>query len=198
MSLPHLILGLLAEEPMTGYDLNKMFEQTAQHFWTTDQSQIYRALYRMEKEGWVYVENVIQLDNPNKKVYHVSEAGHAELRHWLTHPLPTPPVREGWLGQLYFGGQVNNTEIIAVLQTYLDQLRTQIEPVETLLANLAEQYDLTKAPRSEQFHLLLIEWAIKMQRVEIEQIRFLIDRIHQFPEKDDEQANKGGNHDTIS
>ncbi len=182
---------------MTGYDLNKVFEQTAQHFWTTDQSQIYRALYRMEGNGWVHAETVIQTDNPNKKIYHVSEAGRTELHRWLTTPLPTPPVREGWLGQVFFGGHLENAEIIAVLERYHADLTTDLQAVEAVMAGLNAQYDLSQASRNERFHLLLLEWGIVAQRTQIEHIQLLIDRIKQFPEKDNDDA-QGGNHDTIS
>src|SRR5690606_22483092 len=138
---------------------------------------------------------VIQTDNPNKKIYHVSEAGRAELHRWLTTPVPIPPVREGWLGQVFFGGHVTNAEIIAVLETYLAGLTTDLQAVEDVMTELDAQYDLSQAPRKERFHLLLLEWGIAAQRTEIEHIQLLIDRIKQFPEKDDAQ---GGNHDTIS
>ncbi|MEO1643977.1 MAG: PadR family transcriptional regulator, partial [Chloroflexota bacterium] len=48
MSLQHILLGLLSDEPGSGYDLNKRLQAEGQHFWTTDQSQIYRALYKMQ------------------------------------------------------------------------------------------------------------------------------------------------------
>src|ERR1043165_9302735 len=102
MSLPHLLLGLLSSNPMSGYDLNKVFNTTIQHFWTTDQSQIYRTLYKLEEEGKVRVETIIQEDNPNKKVYHVTEVGAAELSQWLRQPLEEKGTREAWLGQLFF------------------------------------------------------------------------------------------------
>src|SRR6185369_16784590 len=107
MSLPHLLLGLLSSNPMSGYDLNKAFNTTVQHFWTTDQSQIYRALYKLDEEGKVEVETIIQEDNPNKKVYHITEAGTAELRDWLAKRHASATIREGWLGQLFFGYEVD-------------------------------------------------------------------------------------------
>src|SRR5436190_21593498 len=99
MSLPHLLLGLLSSNPMSGYDLNKVFNTTIQHFWTTDQSQIYRTLYKLEEEGKVRVETIIQEDSPNKKVYHITDAGADELSRWLVQPLTSSTVREAWLGQ---------------------------------------------------------------------------------------------------
>ena len=33
MSLDHAILGFLSYEPMSGYDLKKLFDQSVAHFW---------------------------------------------------------------------------------------------------------------------------------------------------------------------
>ncbi len=185
MSLSHLILGLLEEQPMTGYDLNKAFEQTAQHFWTTEQSQIYRALYRMEENGWVNVENVIQHENPNKKIYHVTEAGRDELRRWLSRPIATTTLREGWMGQVYFGGQVKNSAVIAVLEAYRDELLRDLEESEAIMTSISAAHDLSKLPRRGQFHLLVLDFGIRAQRDHIRHIQYMIDRIQQFPEEDD-------------
>ena len=57
MSLPHLLLGLLAE-PASGYDLKKSFGQTVGHFWSAELSQIYPALGRLEDDGLLRSERV--------------------------------------------------------------------------------------------------------------------------------------------
>ena len=39
VSLPHAILGLLAREPMTGYDLKtRWFDRSLRYFWPADQA----------------------------------------------------------------------------------------------------------------------------------------------------------------
>ena len=44
MSLKHAILGFLNYQPQTGYELKEVFDDSVQHFWLADQSQIYRTL----------------------------------------------------------------------------------------------------------------------------------------------------------
>jgi len=53
MALEHAILGFLDYGPMSGYDLKKTFDDSVNHFWTAQQSQIYRALKKMVGDGWV-------------------------------------------------------------------------------------------------------------------------------------------------
>ena len=97
MPLSHAILGFLEFNPMSGYDLKKYFDQSISHFWSATQSNIYKALENLEKEGMVVSEVILQEGRPNRKQYHVTEQGRAELRRWLTVPLPPAQVREGWL-----------------------------------------------------------------------------------------------------
>ncbi|MBA3728896.1 MAG: PadR family transcriptional regulator, partial [Actinobacteria bacterium] len=44
MSLRHALLGLLAERPMSGYDLTKVFDSSLAYVWSAKHSQIYPEL----------------------------------------------------------------------------------------------------------------------------------------------------------
>ena len=88
MSLDHAILGFLNYHPYSGYDLKKIFDTSVQHFWSADQSQIYRTLNRLTKQGFAEMEKIPQDDRPDRKVYHITEAGRSELLQWLSGPPP--------------------------------------------------------------------------------------------------------------
>ncbi len=79
MSLEHAILGFLNYHPYSGYDLKKIFDTSVQHFWPADQSQIYRTLNRLTEQGYAQVEKVDQENRPDRKVYHITADGRAEL-----------------------------------------------------------------------------------------------------------------------
>ncbi|KAA3664201.1 MAG: PadR family transcriptional regulator, partial [Chloroflexi bacterium] len=116
MSLKHAILGFLSYRSMTGYDLKQAFDQSVQHFWPADQGQIYRTLNQLEKAGWVSKEVIHQEDRPNRKVYHINEAGKVEMRTWLSTPLPAPTNREPFLIQVFMGGLVNQGKRLFIIQ----------------------------------------------------------------------------------
>ncbi len=185
MSLPYLILGLLSLEPMSGYDLNKAFQQSVQHFWSTDQSQIYRALYKMEGDGWVQMETIEQQASPNKKIYHLTATGQAELRRWLSEPLPGNDIREAWLGQIFFADQVENEVVIHVLQGYIAGLQQRLATLETLAQALTSRFDLTQAPRLARFQLLTLDYGIATHQSQIAHLEMIIQKIRQFPNKTD-------------
>jgi len=88
MSLEYAILGFLNYGESSGYDLKKMFDTSIRHFWSADQSQIYRTLSKLVKKQWVTMHLVEQVDKPNRKVYTITEAGKEGLYQWLKTPLP--------------------------------------------------------------------------------------------------------------
>lgn len=83
MSLKHGLLGLLNYGNMTGYELNKNFEESLGFFWQAQTSQIYRELISMEKIGWLTSNIVVQADKPNKRIYEITLSGKDELKKWL-------------------------------------------------------------------------------------------------------------------
>ena len=88
MTIQYAILGLLSWRPLSGYDLKKIFDTSVRHFWPADQAQIYRTLSRLAEKGWAEMEVIEQSDRPDRKLYHITEAGRAELHAWLLTPLP--------------------------------------------------------------------------------------------------------------
>ena len=117
VSLAHAILGLLHDEPMTGYDLKtKCFDRSIAHFWPADQAQIYRTLEKMAGDGWVTFEVEAQEERPNRKVYSLTPSGQGELMRWLrSEELPLTPVREPFLVQLFFAHLLSDEEARGLL-----------------------------------------------------------------------------------
>jgi PadR family transcriptional regulator, regulatory protein AphA len=162
MSLPHMILGVLKYGPVSGYDLNKAFQASVQHFWNTEQSQIYRSLYKMFESGWVRVEHVVQEIVPDKKVYHLTEAGHEELKRWLATPQPLPAFHEGWLGQVFFGAELSTETLEKVLRARFEAEEALIKRYQDEVAVGAIQYaEHYQAPDDLKYWMLTLDYGIK-------------------------------------
>ncbi len=93
MPLEHAILVSLREQPASGLDLARRFDRSIGFFWRASHQQIYRTLGRMESDGWVRCEHVVQHGRPDKKVYDVAAAGRQELERWLAERGPTEQLR---------------------------------------------------------------------------------------------------------
>lgn len=81
MSLRHGLLGLLAEGPASGYDLAGRFQEALGQVWPAQHPQIYAELGRLADAGLIEVESV---GARGRKAYRITDAGRAEVRHWLT------------------------------------------------------------------------------------------------------------------
>ena len=90
MSLPHLLLGLLNEEPRTGYDLSRALREEVAPAWSAGFSQIYPALGRLRRRGWVHLRVLGPRRGPRRLLYRVTASGRRELLRWLEEP-PDPP-----------------------------------------------------------------------------------------------------------
>jgi DNA-binding PadR family transcriptional regulator len=139
MPLSHAILGFLDYQPMSGYDLKKFFDQSVAHFWSSTQSHIYKALETLESEGFVESKIIPQEGKPNRKEYHLTEAGRAELRRWVVTPLPLDSTREAWLIQIFFSHASTNEEIVALLQARAKGIRARLEAFHTEIQASVEE-----------------------------------------------------------
>jgi DNA-binding PadR family transcriptional regulator len=81
VSLRHAVLGLLAVEPATGYDLAQRFGKSMANAWHAGHSQIYPELARLQEEGMV---EVVGEGARRSRTYALTDGGHEELRRWMT------------------------------------------------------------------------------------------------------------------
>jgi DNA-binding PadR family transcriptional regulator len=86
VSLPHVLLGLLNESPRTGYDLARAMRDEIDPAWIAGFSQIYPALARLRRRGWVLLRVLGPRRGPRRNLYRVTASGRRELRRWLAEP----------------------------------------------------------------------------------------------------------------
>lgn len=90
MSLKHVLLALLTEEPSHGYELKKRYDDTLGALWPVQQAQIYNNLRVLEKADQITLETRVAQENlPDQKLYRVTPAGALELAEWLSSPVPS-------------------------------------------------------------------------------------------------------------
>ena len=132
MSLKHAILGFLSFGTFSGYDLKKAFDNSVQHFWPANQSQIYRTLAELDEQGFVEKKIVEREERLDMKIYNITEAGRSELHQWLSTPLPEHDTREPFLIQVYFGGKLSDEEILNLLRGKLKEIEERINVFEAV------------------------------------------------------------------
>ena len=92
MSLRHALLGLVAIQPRSGYDLAKLMEVSGPGLvWSASHSSIYPELQRMTEEGLLERSDRGQR---RRATYSVTNSGLDELRRWLASDLPPVVSRD--------------------------------------------------------------------------------------------------------
>ncbi len=182
MPLSHAILGFLDFQPMSGYDLKKFFDVSVAHFWSTTQSHIYKALEGLEKEGWAEARLIPQESRPNRKEYHITEAGRAELRRWLTTPLPLDPVRDASLIQIFFSHFSSNEAIAALVETRMQETREHLTLLRTAAqAAIDENAQRIGVERARQLWQITLDYGIAYYEFELTWNEKTLGIIHNLP-----------------
>lgn len=166
MELKHIILGMLSIQPMSGYDLNRAFKQSAAHFWHADQSQIYRTLDRLTAEGMIDTEHIPQTGKPDRKVHSLSAAGQETLDAWLASPLDIERFKEPFLARLFFAGQGGPQMVEKMLNAREDDVRRQRDKLRGIALEVT---DLPSACRAATLRWGLIE--VEAQLAWLQEIR---------------------------
>jgi DNA-binding PadR family transcriptional regulator len=80
MSLKFAILGLLAEKPMSGFDLVGEFDVARSVIWPAPQNEIYKILRALESEGIV---RIAERGPRGRIVYAITPDGRKALGDWM-------------------------------------------------------------------------------------------------------------------
>ena len=98
------ILGLLAEQSRSGYDIKKEVETRLSHFWSESYGHIYPMLRRLQKRQLVAVRRVKrQRGKPERNVYSLTETGRRALEAWFEEPATQARPRNELLLRVFFG-----------------------------------------------------------------------------------------------
>lgn len=123
----YALLGALALEPMSGYQIKEVLGRSVGHFWQEGYGQIYPALKKMAAEGLV-TSTVERGDGkPDRHVYSLTEQGWAQLRAWLGRPVgSSQPGRSELLLKLFFGRHAAPGVNLDHLRRYREELSQQL------------------------------------------------------------------------
>ncbi|GHB78359.1 PadR family transcriptional regulator [Streptomyces viridiviolaceus] len=150
MRLP--LLALLAHGPAHGYELKQDLEQLlGAAYPQPNVGQIYVTLGRLEKAGLIRGEEVEQSSRPNKKIYHLTDAGREALLGWFEETSEEPRVRDEFFMKLALAPRTGLADQVTLINNqrrhYLNTMRS--------LSRLAAAED-----RDNRISQLLIEGAM--------------------------------------
>jgi DNA-binding PadR family transcriptional regulator len=136
MALKFAVLGLLADSPQTGYELQKSLDQSVGHFWQARFQQTYGELRRLEADGLVERREVPR-GGGRKKVYAVTRAGEAALDAWLDSPSALSPIRDEFLVKVARWDRLSGERALTRLRQYRHLQEERLAGYRAIEAHLA-------------------------------------------------------------
>jgi PadR family transcriptional regulator, regulatory protein AphA len=95
------VLGLIALEPRSGYDIKRIVDRTIRHFWAASYGQIYPELARLEELGWITGADASRGER-SRRLFTVTAEGERALRGWLMGRETRIELRDESLLRLFF------------------------------------------------------------------------------------------------
>jgi len=125
--LGYALLGLVHQQPRSGYDLRRLFESTPMAYFSSSPGAIYPALDRLERGGFVAGRVDARQPLRPRKVYEATSKGAEALRAWVTKPVVHEDLvrREGELDLRFaflggIGGPADSRRFLERLATEID------------------------------------------------------------------------------
>jgi PadR family transcriptional regulator, regulatory protein AphA len=133
------ILGLLAEEALSGYDIKKLVEERLSHFWSESFGHIYPMLHRLHQRGLVEQSVESQEGRPDRKVYSITEEGRAALESWFAEPPAPQRPRNEVLLRIFLGRHADPSYLIRDVRAQRDQFAHSLGQLRAVKARLDAQ-----------------------------------------------------------
>lgn len=162
----YVILGMVAREPRSGYEIKAAVDNTTRFFWAASYGQIYPELKKLSKAGLVEGTDASQGDRKRTR-YAITSAGEAALKDWLRRPPEAAEMREEGLLKLFFSGVLEPGEAVETLRAMRqrrlelgDRLRA-MEPQK--MENVEDPFPLMVLRAGIEFNEWFAEWCERME-----------------------------------
>ncbi len=126
-TLKYVIMGLLNQTSMSGYDIAAQLNGALKEFWSANHSQIYPELKKLSDEGLVEYSVEISGSVLEKKVYSLTDAGRQEFLEWLNREEPMMPTpKDVFRLRIFFANEMLPGSCTSLLKHELEQHRLRL------------------------------------------------------------------------
>ena len=122
---PFMILGLLSDRDLTGYEIKKVIDTTLNYFWSSSYASIYPALKGLVDRG-LAIKRKDTTSNRNKLIYSITDEGRSTLRAWLTVPVEKDGLRYETLLKLFFGDEQGPKQTLLHIDALEEKVRKEL------------------------------------------------------------------------
>lgn len=141
MALRHAVLAALLDGEYSGYQLAKVFDISVANFWPALPQQLYAELAKLEKDGLVAGREVVQETRPNKRLFHVTDAGRAALEEFAAAAAKPAVIRDDLLVKVQTADRIGTVPVIEQLEARASAAEAKIELLDKLLRQMRGDAD---------------------------------------------------------
>lgn len=150
--LSYAVLGLLSfGRELSGYELKQWADNLRFFYAAPAMSLVYTELARLQSAGLVTSREVPGEGRRGARVYRLAPAGEAELRTWLSRPVPPATLRHPVALRLFFGHLADPDRLQAVLEEHRARC-------EELLAELDAVREGLRDDATFRYPALVAQW----------------------------------------
>jgi len=134
--LEFIILGMVLDEPLTGYDLKKEIELGVGNFYNVSYGALYPMLKKLHGKGLVTMEECPQ-GGRQKKYYQATQAGRSAFWEWLSVPFD-PADNSNALVKIFFFGALEpdvRRKRLEEIENYNTRMIHQLEQMQKKFAD---------------------------------------------------------------
>lgn len=158
----YVILGLLTEGDLSGYQIQKLIQVRFRFFWNESYGQIYPMLKSMVEEGWIAIASTEKVRKQVK--YHLTEIGSRALDLWLLEAPEKESFRLELLLKIYFGNRADPE----VLRTYVERFKADHLSELHLLEHFKKELWPIRESDNHRQILQVLEFGIKTHQTYVE------------------------------
>ncbi len=174
MSLRFALLGLLAVEPASGYDLKRAINRSTYFIWNATGPQIYNTLHKLREEGCITSRSLAQDGKPDKQIHTITARGRTRLEEFMSEPIQASVTRDEVLLRIFFGNFAGKKAIRRELGSYLQRIRHECAYLEATEVRINAHPG--RKHEARRFQLLSLRIKVAQYRaMEQQLVRFLGD-----------------------
>lgn len=176
----YALLGLLMEEPMSGYMMKRIIDLNFSHFWKTSYGQIYPTMSKFIEKGLVTVSTVESDKGPASKFYAITDDGKEIFRKWLYIDAEDFNTRDESLLKFYFSNLMAIDEVIERFKrarVYNQSIKAEYEK------NRKVMLEVTKPTRKQLITYLSVQKGVHLNEARLMWIDEVLDTLKWFKEE---------------
>lgn len=154
MSIEHAILGIISWYPASGYEMKVEFELGGVGLaWGMSFGSIYPKLEKLEREGFIKVQEQITEGRP-KKIYELTAKGWQELSEWLGKTPAYPlPLKDELLLKMGFWGTARSEDRATLVQHLQERKTRSLD-----LLNFMEKWSKNGVSMIDEYGMLALKY----------------------------------------